>query len=51
MPKRAAVNTANFAHVNPVPVASRIGRHLSSGVLTGRDLETRRFPELSLIHI
>ena len=45
MSKRTAVNTENFAHVNPVPVASRIGRHLSSGVLTGRDLETREFPE------
>ena len=45
MPKRTAVNTQTFAHVNPVPVASRIGRHLSSGVLTGRDLETRQFPE------
>jgi len=42
--KRIAVNTEGFAHVNPVPVASRIGRHLSSGVLTGRDLATREFP-------
>lgn len=42
---RRSVNTEGFAHVNPVPVASRIGRHLQSGVLTGRDLETRQFPE------
>ena len=45
MSARESVNTAGFAHVNPVPVASRIGRFLQSGVLTGRDLATRRFPE------
>lgn len=45
MSGRISVNTEGFAHVNPVPVASRIGRHLASGVLTGRDLTTRRFPE------
>lgn len=46
MSERLSVNTEGFAHVNPVPVASRIGQHLYSGVLTGRDLETRKFPEL-----
>jgi len=45
MSERESVNTEGFAHVNPVPVASRIGRHLASGVLTGRDLATRAFPE------
>ena len=45
MPERTSVNTEGFAHVNPVPVASRIGRQLVSGVLTGRDLATRQFPE------
>jgi len=45
MPERTSVNTQGFAHVNPVPVASRIGRQLVSGVLTGRDLATRQFPE------
>lgn len=44
MSQRRSVNTEGFAHINPVPVASRIGRHLSSGVLTGRDLTTREFP-------
>src|SRR5690606_542499 len=43
--QRRSVNTEGFSHVNPVPVASRIGRHLLSGVLTGRDLATRSFPE------
>ena len=43
--QRRSVNTQGFAHVNPVPVASRIGTHLQSGVLTGRDLATRAFPE------
>jgi len=45
MAERMSVNTEGFAHVNPVPVASRIGRHLVSGVLTGRDLATRAFPD------
>lgn len=44
MTERRAVNPEGFAHANPVPVASRIGRHLRSGVLTGRDLTTREFP-------
>jgi len=43
--ERRSVSTDGYAHVNPVPVASRIGRHLQSGVLTGRDLATRSFPE------
>lgn len=43
--QRRSVNTEGYAHVNPVPVASRIGRHLQSGVLTGRDITTRQFPE------
>jgi len=42
---RRSVNTEGFSHVNPVPVASRIGQHLHSGVLTGRDLTTRTFPD------
>lgn len=44
MSSRISVNTEGFAHVNPIPVASRIGQHLYSGVLTGRDLDTREFP-------
>jgi len=44
MSQRRSVNTEGFTHVNPVPVASRIGRHLSSSVLTGRNLTTREFP-------
>ena len=45
MAERVSISTDGFSHVNPVPVASRIGRHLYSGALTGRDLETRRFPQ------
>lgn len=45
MTRRVAVHTEGFAHANPVPVASRIGRCLVSGVLTGRDLVTRSFSD------
>ena len=45
MAERVSISPDGFSHVTPVPVASRIGRHLSSGALTGRDLETRRFPQ------
>lgn len=34
-----------YAHQNPVPVASRIGPHLSSGVITGRDPHSKEMPE------
>lgn len=34
-----------FAHANPVPVASRIGNLVFSGVLTGRDPVSHEMPE------
>jgi len=44
MTRRSSIEIPGFAHANPVPVASRIGRMLASGVLTGRDPETRAMP-------
>lgn len=44
MSHRVSIQMPGFAHVNPVPVASRIGPYLFSGVLTGRDPETKEFP-------
>ncbi|MFK3668973.1 RidA family protein [Leifsonia aquatica] len=44
MSRRTSIHIAGFAHANPVPVASRIDRHVYSGVLTGRDPETKAFP-------
>lgn len=34
-----------FAHENPVPAASRTGRHVYSGVLTGRDPDSGEMAE------
>jgi enamine deaminase RidA (YjgF/YER057c/UK114 family) len=34
---RHSVEVASFAHANPIPVASRVGSVLMSGVVTGRD--------------
>lgn len=45
MPRRVSINIEGFAHANPVPVACRIGPHLVSGVLTGRDPETHEMPD------
>jgi enamine deaminase RidA (YjgF/YER057c/UK114 family) len=45
MPRRVSIYLPGFAHQNPVPVASRIGAHLASGVLTGRDPQTQAMPE------
>lgn len=44
MSRRISINIDGFAHANPVPVACRIGPHLTSGVLTGRDPETHEMP-------
>lgn len=41
---RESIYLEGFAHSNPVPVASRIGPHLYSGVLTGRDPRTHEMP-------
>lgn len=43
-PRRTSIELEGFGHANPVPVASRIGPFLASGVLTGRDPETREMP-------
>lgn len=45
MPRRVSIYLPGFSHRNPVPVASRIGPHLVSGVLTGRDPATGEMPE------
>lgn len=44
MADRISITIPGFAHANPVPVASRIGPYVYSGVLTGRDPETKVFP-------
>ena len=44
MGRRVSIEIPGFAHRNPVPVASRIGPHLYSDVLTGRDPETGEMP-------
>jgi 2-iminobutanoate/2-iminopropanoate deaminase len=44
MPRRVSIYLPGFGHQNPVPVAARIGQHLVSGVLTGRDPVTREMP-------
>lgn len=45
MPRRVSIHMPGFSHRNPVPVASRIGAHLYSGALTGRDPDTGEMPE------
>lgn len=45
MPRRESIYLEGFAHKNPVPAACRIGPHLYSGVLTGRDPVTHEMPE------
>lgn len=43
-PRRTSIELDAFGHENPVPVGSRIGPFLASGVLTGRDPRTRQMP-------
>ena len=43
-PRRTSIELPGFAHANPIPVASRIGSFLVSGVLTGRDPATGELP-------
>lgn len=38
--RRVSIHAPGFSHENPIPAASRIGRFVFSGVLTGRDPET-----------
>ncbi|MGC3992817.1 MAG: RidA family protein [Propionicimonas sp.] len=45
MPRRESLYVPGFDHTNPIPVASRIGPFLASGVLTGRDPATKELPE------
>lgn len=45
MSPRVSVYLEGFAHENPVPVASRTGPFVHSGVLTGRDPDTGEMPE------
>ncbi|GAA2697605.1 RidA family protein [Actinoplanes palleronii] len=42
--RRRSVHVGGFAHVNPVPAASRIDRFVFSGAITGRDPRTRAMP-------
>ena len=44
MSHRESVDLPGFGHDNPIPVASRKGRFVFSGALTGRDTETRELP-------
>lgn len=44
MARRESIDLPGFGHQNPIPAASRIGQFLFSGVLTGRDAETRELP-------
>lgn len=45
MSQRESIYLEGFAHSNPIPAACRIGPHLYSGVLTGRDPVTGEMPE------
>jgi enamine deaminase RidA (YjgF/YER057c/UK114 family) len=45
MSGRQAIQISGFTHRNPVPAASRIGPHVYSGVLAGRDPVTHQTPE------
>ena len=44
MAERRSINVPGYAHVNPIPAASRIGNLLISGVITGRDPVSGRMP-------
>ena len=45
MGRRVSIHMRGFAHENPVPAATRIDRHLYSGVLTGRDPDSGKMAE------
>ena len=44
-PRRESLYLRGFAHANPVPAACRIGSYLETGVITGRDPETKEMPD------
>lgn len=45
MTKRRSLYIEGFGHTNPVPVAAQIGQLLVSGVITGRNPNSREMPE------
>lgn len=45
MTRRTSIEIGGFGHTNPVPVASKIGPFLFSGVLTGRSPENSEMPD------
>ncbi|MCP4226052.1 MAG: RidA family protein [Actinomycetia bacterium] len=42
---RRSIQTDSFAHENPIPVATRIGPLLTSGIIPAFDPGTRNMPE------
>jgi 2-iminobutanoate/2-iminopropanoate deaminase len=42
---RRSIETDSFAHENPIPVATRIGPLLASGIIPAFDSGTRNMPE------
>lgn len=42
--RRRSIYVEGFGHENPIPVASRIGPYVASGVLTGRDPTNQHLP-------
>lgn len=42
---RRSIETDSFAHENPIPVATRIGPLLASGIIPAFDPGTRNMPE------
>jgi enamine deaminase RidA (YjgF/YER057c/UK114 family) len=44
MTTRKSIHIEGYSHANPIPVASRIGSLLMSGVITGRDPVSGRLP-------
>lgn len=44
MAHRQSINPAGLSHENPIPVASKIGPFLATGVLTGKDPATGELP-------
>lgn len=42
---RRSIETDSFQHQNPIPVATRIGPLVTSGVIPGLDPGTRNLPE------
>ena len=45
MSNRKSIYSEAFVHANPVPAACRIGNMVFSGVIYGRDPQTRQVPD------